>query len=61
MEFTLAGFGLEAAMDVSKGGLWHFGFHMAPDIPELLVTGREREYIVLLVARCLQSSRHYSC
>ncbi len=45
MEFTLAGFGLEAAMDVSKGGLWHFGFHMAPDIPELLVTGREREYL----------------
>lgn len=32
-------------MDVSRGGAWHYGFHMAPDIPELLTKGREREYI----------------
>jgi pimeloyl-ACP methyl ester carboxylesterase len=51
MEFTLAGFGLEQAMDVAKGGLWHFGFHMALDIPEALVTGREREYLSLFYGR----------
>ena len=35
-----------ALLDFSKGvGLWHVPFHMAPDIPELLVTGRERAYL----------------
>ena len=23
-------------MDALRGGAWHYGFHMAPDIPELL-------------------------
>ncbi|MEH2624583.1 pimeloyl-ACP methyl ester carboxylesterase [Bradyrhizobium sp. AZCC 1719] len=32
-------------MDPSRGGLWHYGFHMAPEIPELLTKGRERDYI----------------
>lgn len=32
-------------MDASRGGAWHYGFHMAPDIPEMLTKGREREYI----------------
>lgn len=31
--------------DVLHGGSWHYGFHMAPKIPELLTAGREREYI----------------
>jgi microsomal epoxide hydrolase len=24
---------------------WHFAFHAIPDLPELLITGREREYL----------------
>lgn len=44
-EFWLPGFGLEEGMDVAKGGLWHFGFHMTPKIPEMLTQGREREYL----------------
>lgn len=32
-------------MDAAHGGAWHYGFHMAPDIPELLTRGRERDYI----------------
>jgi pimeloyl-ACP methyl ester carboxylesterase len=32
-------------MDARRGGAWHYGFHMAPDIPELLTRGRERDYI----------------
>ena len=25
--------------------LWHFAFHMVPDLPETLLAGREREYV----------------
>ncbi|ARN83306.1 alpha/beta fold hydrolase [Methylocystis bryophila] len=32
-------------MDALRGGAWHYGFHMAPDFPEMLTKGREREYI----------------
>jgi pimeloyl-ACP methyl ester carboxylesterase len=32
-------------MDASRGGAWHYGFHMAPEIPEMLTQGRERDYI----------------
>jgi len=32
-------------MDASRGGAWHYGFHMAPDFPEMLTKGRERDYI----------------
>lgn len=32
-------------MDTARGGAWHYGFHMAPEIPEMLTEGREREYI----------------
>jgi pimeloyl-ACP methyl ester carboxylesterase len=40
----VAGFGLEKLMDVTHGGLWHFGFFAAPQYPELLIKGREREF-----------------
>ncbi|KAL8693925.1 MAG: hypothetical protein Q9218_001339 [Villophora microphyllina] len=26
-------------------GLWHFSFHSVPDLPELLVTGHEKQYL----------------
>ncbi len=31
--------------DPLYGGRWHYGFHMAPDFPEMLTKGREKEYI----------------
>jgi pimeloyl-ACP methyl ester carboxylesterase len=41
IESSLPSFGQEEAMDVAKGGSWHFGFNMAGDISEDLVRGRE--------------------
>ena len=32
-------------LDALRGGAWHYGFHMAKDIPEMLTKGREEEYI----------------
>ncbi len=31
--------------DSLHGGAWHYGFHMAPEFPEMLTEGRERAYI----------------
>lgn len=31
--------------------LWHFHFHMAPDVPEALVAGRERMYLEMFYRR----------
>ncbi len=31
--------------DGLRGGAWHYGFHAAPDVPEMLTQGRERAYI----------------
>ena len=39
------GFGLEEAMDVARGGMWHFGFFMAPGLPEMLFDGHELEFV----------------
>jgi pimeloyl-ACP methyl ester carboxylesterase len=55
-EFWLPGFGLEEGMDVAKGGSWHFGFHMAPSIPEMLTAGKEREYLTAMGAFKPQSN-----
>lgn len=38
-------------MDSAKGGMWHYGFHMAKDFPEMLTAGREREYIAAQIAQ----------
>lgn len=43
-ELAVPGFGLETAMDVARGGRWHFGFFMAPELPEMLLAGREQEF-----------------
>jgi pimeloyl-ACP methyl ester carboxylesterase len=32
-------------LDALRGGAWHYGFHMAPEVPEMLTAGRERDYI----------------
>ena len=45
IEMGLAGFGLETLADVTHGGTWHIGVLAAPGIPELLLTGREHEFL----------------
>ena len=45
IETALPGFGLEALADVANGGMWHVGFLGAPGIPEMLLAGREREFL----------------
>ncbi|ODA68534.1 Soluble epoxide hydrolase [Methyloligella halotolerans] len=36
--------------DALNGGAWHYGFHMAEGIPEMLTKGRERDYIAAQIA-----------
>ena len=42
IETGLSGFGLEMLADVTHGGGWHIGVLVAPDIPQMLLAGRER-------------------
>jgi pimeloyl-ACP methyl ester carboxylesterase len=44
IEAPIAGFGLENAMNVAAGGLWHFGFFMS-EYAEMLTAGKEREFL----------------
>ena len=42
LDVTIPGIG----PDISQGGRrWHHAFHMTPNLPEMLVQGREREYL----------------
>jgi pimeloyl-ACP methyl ester carboxylesterase len=45
IETGLPGFGLEMFADVTHGGTWHIGVLAAPGIPEMLLAGREREFL----------------
>ena len=45
IEMGLAGFGLEGLADVTRGGAWHVGVLAAPGITEMLLAGREREFL----------------
>src|ERR1700735_3595076 len=45
IEMGLPGFGLERLADVTHGGTWHIGVLAAPGIPEMLLAGREREFL----------------
>ena len=45
IETGLPGFGLEMLADVAHGGAWHIGVLTAPGIPEMLLAGREREFL----------------
>ena len=33
------------------GQVWHFAFHCIPDLPEQLISGREREYLTWFLRR----------
>jgi pimeloyl-ACP methyl ester carboxylesterase len=45
IETGLPGFGWEMLADVARGGAWHIGVLAAPGIPEMLLAGREREFL----------------
>jgi pimeloyl-ACP methyl ester carboxylesterase len=45
IETGLPGFGLEMLADVTHGGGWHIGVLVAPDIPQMLLSGRERAFL----------------
>jgi pimeloyl-ACP methyl ester carboxylesterase len=45
IETALPGFGWEVLADVGHGGAWQIGVLAAPGIPEMLLAGREREFI----------------
>src|SRR6202789_976289 len=45
IEMGPPGFGLEKLADVTHGGTWHIGVLAAPGIPEMLLAGREREFL----------------
>ena len=45
IETGLPGFGLERLADITHGGAWHIGVLAAPGVPEMLLTGREREFL----------------
>lgn len=45
IEMGLPGFGLEGLADVTHGGAWYIGLFIAPGIPDLLLPGREREFL----------------
>ena len=36
--------------------VWHFTFHGARDVAEMLVAGRERQYLQVFLARCFDPS-----
>ncbi len=45
IEMGLPWFGLEKLADVTHGGTWHIGVLAAPGVPEMLLAGREREFL----------------
>jgi pimeloyl-ACP methyl ester carboxylesterase len=45
IETGLPGFGMEMLADVTHGGVWYIGVLAAPGIPELLLAGREHEFL----------------
>ena len=45
LDMLLPGIDVPGLGPQALAGYWHFGFHGVRDLPELLVAGREREYI----------------
>lgn len=44
-ETGLAGFGAERLADITHGGAWYIGVLVTPTIPQMLLAGREREFM----------------
>ncbi|MFJ8752425.1 alpha/beta fold hydrolase [Streptomyces sp. NPDC102441] len=56
IETGLPGFGMEALADITHGGVWYIGVLAAPGIPEMLLTGREREFLGQFVFPALSTT-----
>jgi hypothetical protein len=56
-EMLLPGFGLEEWAQFHperpETHLWHVAFYYVRDVPELLITGREREYVMYFLVGCI--------
>ena len=48
IEMGLPGFGLESFADVTQGGAWYIGLLAAPGAPEMLLAGRERDFLTMV-------------
>lgn len=46
--------------DPMHQGSWHYGFHMAPEFPEMLTQGREKKYITAIIQGWLYNKRAVS-
>ncbi|MGC2004492.1 alpha/beta fold hydrolase [Trebonia sp.] len=60
IEMGLPGFGLEMLADVTHGGAWHIGVLAAPGIPEMLLAGREREFLGQFAFPAMSATRERS-
>jgi pimeloyl-ACP methyl ester carboxylesterase len=47
METLVPGFNADTTGQT--GNYWHMGFHMTPDLPEQLITGKEHEYLTFFI------------
>lgn len=45
LDIGIPGAGFEQAMAFRPRSIWHVQFHYVPDLPEALITGRERVYL----------------
>ena len=45
LDVAIPGGGLETGIRFRRGGIWHIQFHGVRDLPEALITGRERTYL----------------
>jgi pimeloyl-ACP methyl ester carboxylesterase len=45
MECGIAGIMRESLANPLQGGSWHYAFNMMPDLPEVLIAGRERAFL----------------
>ena len=52
IDMAMAGFGLEEAIGPRvPGALWYMAFHALPELPELMIRGREQAYLEWLYRR----------
>ncbi|KNX35949.1 hypothetical protein VV01_21430 [Luteipulveratus halotolerans] len=59
VDLAIPGLGLEQAMDVARGGRWHFGFFMAEAVPEFLIDGHEEQFFAHWFATLAASQRAF--
>ncbi|BCJ48770.1 alpha/beta hydrolase [Actinoplanes sp. NBRC 14428] len=57
IEMGLPGFGLEGLADVTHGGAWYIGMLATPGVPEMLLPGREREFLGSLLGSATHADR----